>query len=107
MTLSLDPPCDIVVCWFVRSDTYTTVLWAHSRATCLLDSLLQACREALRKENLKVQWQQSNKRWVATFYVPRDDEALHVVPGDELVLQHETGVIHVLSHNSTKMGCSC
>lgn len=37
-------------------------------------------------------WQQSNKRWVATFYFPRDDEAVHVVPGDELVLQHETGV---------------
>jgi hypothetical protein len=54
--------------------------------------MIQACREALRKENLKVQWQQSNKRWVATFYFPRDDEALHVVPGDELVLQHDTGV---------------
>ena len=55
--------------------------------------VVQACREALRKENLKVQWQQSNKRWVATFYFPRDDEALHVVPGDELVLQHDTGAL--------------
>lgn len=52
---------------------------------------MQACREALRKENLQVNWQQSNKRWVATFYFPRDDEAVHVVPGDELVLQHDTG----------------
>lgn len=29
---------------------------------------------------------------MATFYFPRDDEAVHVVPGDELVLQHDTGV---------------
>lgn len=55
---------------------------------------MQACREALRKENLNVAWQQSNKRWVATFYFPRDDEAVHVVPGDELVLQHETGMVN-------------
>jgi hypothetical protein len=54
--------------------------------------LLQACREALRKENLRVQWQQSNKRWVAIFYFPRHDESLHVIPGDELILQHSTGV---------------
>ena len=52
---------------------------------------LQACREELRKENLKVEWQQSAKRWVATFYFPRHDESLHVIPGDELVLQHDTG----------------
>lgn len=67
--------------------------------------VLQACREALRKENLKVQWQQSNKRWVATFCFPRDDEALHVVPGDELVLQHDTGVCSFLLHSPSMSFC--
>jgi RNA helicase UPF1, 1B domain len=52
---------------------------------------VQAAREALRKENLRVEWAQANKRWIATFYFPRQDESLHVIPGDELMLQHETG----------------
>jgi hypothetical protein len=54
---------------------------------------VQACREALRKENLRVEWQQANKRWVATFYFPRHDESLHVIAGDELILQHESGAL--------------
>jgi RNA helicase UPF1, 1B domain len=52
---------------------------------------VQACREALRKENLTIEWEQANKRWHAVFYFPRDDEALHVIPGDELLLQHDSG----------------
>ena len=51
----------------------------------------RACREALRKENLRVSWQiGSSRRHIALFHFPRDDEALHVMPGDELVLQHDT-----------------
>lgn len=61
--------------------------------TCDRERGVQACREALRKENLRVEWQQSNKRWVATFYFPRHDESLHVIAGDELILQHESGAL--------------